>query len=157
DSVNGPAGTPLHILEYNQLANKIAWHGGNTNVWDGASGVENWDRLGNNSSNADFSNVAGERVDFDDDAETFNVQIAGVVAPGSTSFRNATQNYTLTGGSIGGSGNLRIAGGGTVTLAGMANSYTGDTNVEAGTLALEGGATIAASANLRLSKQAMLD
>ena len=57
---------------------------------------------------------------------------------------------------VGGTAGLNVRGGGTVTLA-AANGYSGDTNVDTGTLALKGTATIANSSHINVQPGATFD
>jgi autotransporter-associated beta strand protein len=59
-------------------------------------------------------------------------------------------NTNLVSAAISGSGSLTQNGGGTIELSGL-NSYTGNTLVSRGTLALNGGGSIASSANVAVS------
>jgi len=97
--------------------------GTNPTQWDVASS-SNWDSGGGTQ----VVYREGDEVAFDDTASSFNVAIQGPVAPNGVAFNNSSANpYTFTGAGIGGSGRLRVIGGGTVTLANGANTYTGDT------------------------------
>ena len=57
---------------------------------------------------------------------------------------------------VAGTSGLNISGGGTVTLSAV-NTYSGDTNIHAGTLALSGTATIANSASINVSAGGSFD
>jgi autotransporter-associated beta strand protein/T5SS/PEP-CTERM-associated repeat protein len=79
--------------------------------------------------------VDGGLVTFNNIAVGFDPVLNVAVAPSSVVFdNNATSPYTLTGtGSIGGTGGVTKRGEGNVTI-GLANSYTGATVLEGGTL-----------------------
>lgn len=153
DAVTGATGTPLHVLDFN-LDFILTWAGDGSAVWDNGVDLE-WDTNADGAGNALFS--SGKKVVFNDTATSYAVNIANPVAPGKVTFNNSTNAYTFTGAGIGGAGELSVNGGGTVTLANSANTYTGDTNVNNGTLALSGAATIAASPNINVTNDGTLD
>ena len=110
----------------------ITWVGSPTNNWD-LSGSNVWEQTGGNTP-ASYAN--GDAVVFDDTATLFSVNLAATVQPDSVIFSNSANNYTVSGtGSISNGASLTKQGSGKVTLA-TANSYTGNTTVSAGTLAL---------------------
>ena len=120
---------------YVNAALPLIWSGSSTSTWDTASTPNFTDP--NVASNHKF--YAGNHVQFDDTGSG-SVSIASSgVAPGGVVFQNSAKPYTVTGGPItdGASGHasLTVAGGGLVTLANSANTYTGATTVTAGTLA----------------------
>lgn len=148
-------GTPLHVLDFNKLANKLVW-AGTTGDWVAGPGMDaNWDHNGDNVGDGGFAN--GQRVQFDDDAQDFSVNISTPVTPAGAQFHNAVTGYTFTGAGIGGSGGLHLRGGGTVTLDNAANTYIGPTNIQSGTLLLKGDATVADSASVEVHPGATLD
>ncbi|MFF4785978.1 autotransporter [Streptomyces griseorubiginosus] len=75
-----------------------------------------------------------------------------VVNDGSLVLDNTRTPLTLP--RISGSGSLTQAGRATTTLTGDSVTYTGETRVERGTLALRGGATLAHSRSIRLTSTA---
>ncbi|MER6490583.1 autotransporter [Streptomyces griseorubiginosus] len=75
-----------------------------------------------------------------------------VVNDGSLVVDNTRTSLTLS--RISGSGSFTQAGRATTTLTGGAVTYTGETTVERGTLALRGGATLAHSKGIRLTSTA---
>ena len=93
------------------------------------------------------------------------LQIGNGGATGSPGTGNIINNAALKfyrtnaigfGGIISGAGDLDLVGGGTVTLS-NANTYTGDTLIEAGMLALTGNGGIANTAGINISAGALLD
>lgn len=103
------------------------WVGGASSVWDINSSL-NWTLAGNVFLN-------GDTAFFDDTATSFTPAIAANVTPAAVIFDNTTA-YTLTGtGAFGitGSAGLTKMGAGTVTIS-SANTHTGPTDVQAGTL-----------------------
>ena len=109
-------------------------------TWVG-SPLANWDLLGSNvwrqtgsSLPAYYTN--GDSVVFDDTATNFSVDLAVAVQPVSVLVSNALNNYTLSGaGSIANLASLTKVGAAELTLA-TANTYSGNTTISAGTLAL---------------------
>ncbi|MAT73339.1 MAG: hypothetical protein CMJ58_27965 [Planctomycetaceae bacterium] len=148
DNASGPTGSPLHVFEWNKLANKRVWVGDDAATWQPSGGAD-WDGNGDDVGDAAFAN--GERVQFDDNAASFAVQIAADVAPSDTEFANtAGHDYVLVGQELGGAGGVRLIGGGTVTFKNTANGYTGATDIEAGTLHLSGAATLAGTSAINV-------
>lgn len=119
------------------------WRGTAGTTWNNA-GVANWNSGG--GTTVAFNN--GDEVAFDDTGATSTVNIVGSVAPNGVAFNNTTQNYTVTGGSITGTGRMRHLGGGTTTLANGNNTYSGETLIAKGTLALAGGARISGTPHI---------
>ncbi len=155
DNIGVATGSDLHVLEFNKLPHHLVWAGDQGTTWD-LNTTSNWDSRGDDRGDSTFAD--GYRVTFDDGASNFAVNLASPVAPSSTQFLNTVGNdYALTGEGIGGAGGLSIRGGGGVTLANAANTYTGDTNIEAGTLALVGSATISSSPVVSVEPAATLD
>lgn len=114
----------------------VVWKGGNgTNpaFWDVDVTPQNFTLGGVNNT---FFN--GDTVLFDDTASSFSVAIQGAsVAPGTVTFNNSTNAYTLSGGAISGATSVTKTGTNSVTIS-SANSYTGTTDVVNGTLILNG-------------------
>jgi autotransporter-associated beta strand protein len=107
-------------------------------VWNGQSSGANWDVQQTqdwlNNGAADYFYYL-DNVVFND-AGNGAVNVATGVSPSSTTFNNNTNNYVLTGsGAISGGGGLTLNGSGTVTLT-LPNTFTGDTTINNGTLAL---------------------
>ena len=131
-SVTGQAAS----LEWGKLASATS---GDGTTWDNSTN-QNW----NNGGNPDSFFVA-DNVTFDDNINNGSptVNVGAVVAPATVTFSNNSVNYTLTGsGGINGSTGVTINGSGTVTIQ-ESNSYTGDTNLNNGTLVLGTGGVIA--------------
>jgi fibronectin-binding autotransporter adhesin len=106
-------------------AGNSVWVGGAGNAWD-TNATLNW-------TSSDNKFLAGDVAVFDNTATTYTPNIATAVAPAATLFNGPT-NYTLSGAAgIAGAGSLTKQGASTVTLLNP-NTYTGATNVEAGTL-----------------------
>ena len=106
------------------------WKGdGVANAWNITTA--NWLNGATASTYSDPDNVT-----FDDTGSaTPNVTLNFVAQPGSVTFNNSSENYTISGtGGIIGSASITLNGSGTVTLL-TANTYNGPTTINAGTLA----------------------
>ncbi len=125
----------------------LAWDGGNSNLWSGVNWVDLYATPTTPATLVSFQD--GDPVIFDDFATVFNVVLNSTVLPATTDFNNGTSEYTITGtGTIGGSGGLLKQGGANTTI-GTANTYTGITRIEAGTLSVANlGATAGAATPL---------
>jgi autotransporter-associated beta strand protein len=137
------------------------WSGGNSASWD-TSTPNNWVF---NGGSATWAN--GNYVLFDDSLTANpSVTISGLITGKTVTFDNANTNYTLNSvdalNNLGGSTSLTMAGSGITTLAGGANTYTGNTTItgggtlSVGTLANSGsasdiGAATSAATNLVLN------
>jgi fibronectin-binding autotransporter adhesin len=117
-------GTAVTLTLGSSGAASLTWKGYNSAVWD-TQNTANW--LNQGSQTHDIFYTA-DAVTFDDSANTANVIISGTVQPGSVTFGNNSLSYTLTGGAIGGYGNLTINGSGGVTLN-SSNTYSGGTTL----------------------------
>ncbi|MCF7733827.1 MAG: autotransporter-associated beta strand repeat-containing protein, partial [Akkermansiaceae bacterium] len=107
-----------------------------TVIWNGGSGdwdtsTENWTDQGT-SLPTTFAD--GDNVIFDNSSGgTINVALE--VAPLTTTVSAASGDYTISGAAIGGTGSLTKTSGGNLILTG-ANTFTGKTSAQAGTLQL---------------------
>ena len=154
DLVSSRTGTPLHVLDYAALGNKLVWAGDDASLWTTGSGND-WDNDGNGLGDNRFE--AGDRLIFSDAAESSAVTIAEEVAPGSMTFENsAAHGYSMIGAGIGGAGGLVVRGGGTVRLENAANSFEGETRITSGILELAGAATLA-SRSIAIEPSGQLD
>ncbi|HEY3862417.1 MAG TPA: autotransporter-associated beta strand repeat-containing protein [Verrucomicrobiae bacterium] len=120
----------------------VTWAVGN-GAWD--TTTFNWKQFGVPTNYAD-----GDVILFDDSASgssPITVTLNTTVNPESVTANNTAKNYTVAGaGSITGSGELEVLGGGTLTLD-TANTYTGATILNAGQLNINnGGSTATATA-----------
>ena len=113
-------------------------------TWAGTGGSGNWDFGGTKNwqspSSLGFYLEPNNGVIFDDSGPTAggttNVVVAQVVSPASVTFNNNAHPYAFTasgGGAISGTGAVTLSGSGLVALN-IANTYSGGTNVNAGTL-----------------------
>lgn len=128
-------GTSTQLL-FNSTPGILKWSGNNgTNpsFWD-VQTTTNWDNAG--TPDKFFS---GDAVTFDDTATSYNVAIQGTsVMPGSITFNNSGNVYTITGGAIAGAGNVIKNGTGSVIISNN-NTYTGTTTINAGDIQLGDG------------------
>ena len=120
-------------------------------IWTGVNGSEwvaanNWKR---SDTGGPTSFLPGDTVVFDDSAGTVaggttNVTLgSGNVSPGSVTFNNNAYNYSVSGAfGIIGAGSLNLNGTGSVTLS-TSNSYSGGTNINAGTLIVNNSSGVA--------------
>lgn len=106
----------------------LAWSGAQT-LWDVAT-TSNWL---NGTSNEVFFDA--DAVSFTDSATSGAVTLAASVSPRSILVNNASRAFTFSGAAIAGSGRLTKSGTGSLTLS-AANSFSGGTVIEGGTLQL---------------------
>ncbi len=124
-----------------QIAGDIsAWTGLVSGDWTvrAIGGLQNW-KLAVAGAPTEYLN--GEAVLFDDSVTvgTTSVTIADAsVTPLLVTFNNSEKDYSLGGGPIAGGAALVKSGAGTLTVS-NANTYTGSTTVDGGTLSLSGG------------------
>ncbi len=130
---------------------------GNSLLWDVAGGGD-WDISTSNW----FKQPSGPVTTFaDGDEVTFNnaaggtINIPSVVLPLSTTIGAASGDYTFSGAQLGGIGSLTMGGSGTLTLA-SANSYSGATVVNGGTLVATGNGALGSSTNFTVATGATL-
>lgn len=122
------SGTAIQ-LQISGAAASLVWTGAQSAEWSTASiaGSKNWL---NGAAPDDF--VTGDNVTFDDSGAT-TVSIAGAdVAPTSTTF-NHSVNYALGGSFVISAGTLTKSGTGTLTIN-NANTYSGATTIQNGTI-----------------------
>lgn len=142
-------GTMPHIvaqLVHNEAATSVdlvvtsvdtlVWTGANGSDWN-LNDAQNW-KLASNSNAAPYFQT--DLVLFDDTASTGNVVIDGSILPGDVEVNNDTVEYVFSGSGIAGSTDLIKSGPGKLTLL-NANTYTGVTSVNEGTLQIGDGST----------------
>jgi autotransporter-associated beta strand protein len=130
--------SPKSLLWRGDAAAPTFWDVNNTSNWDSGGGVTDV-----------YQN--GDEVAFDDTASSYQIHLVGPLMPMGVAFNNSSQNYSVTGSGIAGGGQLRVLGGGVVTLANSTNTFTGATLINNGTLALAGGATLGNSPAIRIA------
>ncbi|MBP7950307.1 MAG: autotransporter-associated beta strand repeat-containing protein [Verrucomicrobiales bacterium] len=117
---------------------EFAADGAQTRTWDGVTATWEQGGAGNRWQEGDEDFYDGDNVIFNEPGAPAIVTINSAVTPGSITVNNTTNDYTFTGtGSIGGTGGLTKNNAGTLTIS-TANSYTGTTTVNGGTLKLGG-------------------
>ena len=127
---------------YYDVGATVYWTGAASTAWDSAA--TNWKLSGDNS---DTQFMAGDVVFFHDSPTNSTVDISsGNVSPGAVTFDNTTTTaYTLQGSNGIASGSLTKSGNGMLTIA-NANSYSGGTTLNAGTLNLNNAAALGSGA-----------
>jgi autotransporter-associated beta strand protein len=131
------------------------WTGAASGAWttDTVGTPFNWKTL---AGNTDTEFLPSDDVVFNDAAAITVIDITTAnVSPNSVIFNNSTKNYTIS--SSGGfgiaSGTLTKNGTGTVSLT-TANTYTGTTTINGGTLQISGGNAIANTSLVTLANTA---
>jgi autotransporter-associated beta strand protein len=127
----------------------LVWgNSGNGQTWN-VGAATNWTYAG-----ASVACANQENVTFDDTSNnTAPITLSSVVQPGSITVNASQNNYTITGtGSIGGSGVLRLLLGNTSTFTlDTANTYTGGTIVDGGTLVIGAAGALPANSSLTIN------
>ncbi len=121
----------------------LKWNSNSSGAWDILTS-QNW--LNSGTSNQDYFYDA-DVVTFDDTSGVqTGITIANPVAPGSVTVNSNTNNFTFSGiNGISGVGTLTKSGSSTLTLN-NANSYSGGTTLNAGTLNLGNASAIGSGA-----------
>jgi autotransporter-associated beta strand protein len=127
--------------------------GSDGQAWGAEVGTGTWDSGGG----ALTAFRAGDEVAFDDSAAATALTIAETVTPMGVAFANRDQPYELTGAAIAGPGGLRVIGGGVVTLANSVNTFTGETLVARGTLAVAGASGLGGTSRITVGGDGVLD
>lgn len=150
-----PPGTTANLVTNGNIialnvtaAAPLVWKGNVNNNWDIGS-TANWTLNAVASTYAD-----GQTVQFDDTANTGNVNITIAVAPGGVVVANNSLSYTLSSvssGGIGGNGGITKSGSGTLTLSGLSNSYSGFTTINGGTVVINADNNLGANGNVVLN------
>jgi len=137
---------------------RVKWTGLTNATWD-VNTTANWQTVAGATAVTFLQN---DDLLFDDSGTNTSITLGTTVTPTAVEFSNTTAtSYTLGGaGVLSGTMALNKTGNGTVTLNGTAaHTYTGATNVNAGTLAINTGAStltgtsgiaVASGASLRL-------
>ncbi len=128
-------------LNDNTIAHKIEFtYGGvGTRTWNATNGTWSVGPSNANWLEDDTLFYTGDTVIFDGSDGSGTVSVSGTVMPASVAFTNASgRDYVIEGGAIGGTTPLTKTGGGLVALKG-ANTYSGGTTINAGTVGAGGG------------------
>lgn len=119
-----------NTVTLNIVATAFSWTGAATPVWD-LTGID-W--LQNGGATVITNNAPAI---FDDTSTVTNITMGTLASPTVATFNNNTNAYTLTSSganNLGGNANLFMAGSGTLTLSGGANTYAGVTTLGGGTI-----------------------
>ena len=118
---------------------EFTYGGVGTRTWDTTSGTWSVGPSNANWLEGDKLFYTGDTVIFDGSDGSGTVSVSGTVIPASVAFTNASgRDYVIEGGAIGGTTALTKTGGGLVALKG-ANTYSGGTTINAGTVGAGGG------------------
>jgi|GEM_PF-5684855 len=132
--------TVFSVIYLNVAADAPVWTGANNGNWDTTT-TNNWNLLSDGVTHTKYFNA--DAVQFNDVPGTRTLVISGTdVTPATITFNNTAGNdYKITGtNGIAGATGLTMSGGGNLIIA-NANTYTGDTTVNSGTLQLGDGIT----------------
>lgn len=106
----------------------VAWTGMTNNLWDYQT-----TNFAISTTNTEF--VAGDKVEFNDDAEITTITMDALMPTSGVTFKNDTKAYTFSGnGGFSGDGGLTFDGTGRVTLNTTKSDYTGATVMNSGTV-----------------------
>lgn len=150
----------LVINAQRSAAQGVMWTGNTSSIWDYQS--ENF-LLGTEST--EF--VAGDEVEFTDEATATTVTIDELMPIGKVTVNNDTKNFTFTGeGGLSGTGSLVKEGKGKLTLAATKSDYTGATIINGGSVVVKEladgglpssiGAASSAAENLQIGKGTLI-
>lgn len=135
---------------------RVKWTGVTNGTWD-INTTANWLTV---VGAAAVTYLQNDDLLFDDSGINTNITLGTTVTPSAVEFSNTTAvSYTLAGaGVLSGPMSLTKTGDGTVTLNGTAaHSYTGATNVNAGTLSINTGAsTLSGTSGIAVASGASL-
>ncbi|MBR1379907.1 MAG: autotransporter-associated beta strand repeat-containing protein, partial [Bacteroidaceae bacterium] len=146
----------LVINSQRQPNDHVAWTGTSSNLWDYQTA-----NFAISATATEF--VAGDKVEFGDDAAVTSVSINTLMPTSGVTFTNDTKAYTFSGdGGFSGEGGLTFNGNGRVTLNTTKSDYTGATAIMGGTVVVSDladggtpspmGAATTAAGNWRMGK-----
>ena len=131
------------------FGNPLLLSSASTSAWSGTNSP-NWADSGNFSGSTfvNSTGVSATPVSFGDkaadgvtEAQNTNVTVpAGGVTPFSVTFNNNSLTYSFSGGAIGGTAPVTLNGSGVVNFT-VANTYSGATTINSGTLRANNGTT----------------
>ncbi|PAZ03727.1 MAG: hypothetical protein CAK88_13710 [Verrucomicrobiia bacterium AMD-G2] len=138
---------------------RVKWTGGTDTTWD-VNITANWQTV---SGAATVTYLQNDNLLFDDSGTNTSITLGTTVTPSDVEFSNTSAvSYTLAGaGVLSGPMSLSKTGDGTVTLNGTAaHTYTGATNINAGTLAINtagtGASTLTGTSGIAVASGASL-
>ncbi|HXI70984.1 MAG TPA: LamG-like jellyroll fold domain-containing protein [Verrucomicrobiae bacterium] len=134
-------------------ANSLKWNsGGTSGVWDTGSTAD-WLNL-SNSTQTVFSNF--DQVLFDDTVGVSNnVTVSGTVSPSLITVNSSVNNYTISSGTINGSGGLVKKGSSTLNIF-NSGTLTGPVTISGGVI-YAGNNTFSSVASITITNNATLD
>ncbi len=118
-------------------------------IWNNAAATDTWAT----GSAANWLNGVGSDVFYTADNVTFDdtpasnqsITVTGTVAPGSVTFNNSSRDYSISGGAITGLTSV-VKGGSAIATLASANSYSGGTTLNDGTLRVGDAAALGTAA-----------
>jgi autotransporter-associated beta strand protein len=119
-------------------------------------GTGTWTWTGTNITHTDTTTISGGTLQIGSGGTTGTLGTGNVTDNATLAFNRSDFITDANFGIISGPGNLAKRGAGRLTLS-KTHSYTGATMIEAGTLALTNSGAIAASSNIIISADALLD
>ncbi|MGN6370604.1 MAG: beta strand repeat-containing protein, partial [Phycisphaerae bacterium] len=135
DTTSNPAQLAVTVLSGGSA--NLTWNGSNGTAWN-INSTKNWTNAATSSSDV-FYNL--DSVTLGDGPANRNISISGTVQPAAVTVNNSAGNdYTLSGGAIGGTANITKSGAGNLTLAND-NTFSGGITLNSGTLNVGNGGT----------------
>jgi autotransporter-associated beta strand protein len=154
---NNPVDTSIDLT---YTGGTLTWEGKLSTAWD-LNTTANW-----NLGGSPTYFLTGDAALFDDSATSGSVVLSGTQTPSSLTINNETLAYTLSGGTLGGTGLVNKLGTGVATIT-SDTTYGGATWIDAGTLTFGDGATsgqigtgvveILPGGTLRINRSDLLD
>jgi autotransporter-associated beta strand protein len=134
DIWNDGDGETIDTVDFSIVPKAIIWTGALGDEWttEPLDAPDNWVMESDPLTSAGF--LDGDSVLFTPDAQEFAIAVDPEgVSPAAMQFDDDGVSYSLSGGTIGGTGGLEKSGDGTLTLA-LPGTFSGPTSVQAGTL-----------------------
>ncbi len=154
DRITSTAAVPANLVNHgiiltSRAPTALTWTGNVSSDWDSQTTV-NWQ-----SATQPDVFFSGDTVTFDDTSANPSVNVVGTVTPAAVT-ASTSAGYVISGGTLGGNATLTKSGNGSLML-GSNLTYTGNTTVLAGTLALADPASPASTPLLDVRAGATLD
>jgi autotransporter-associated beta strand protein len=111
----------------------LTWVGTNSTIWINSNGALPW--TSPTSPSGDFF-ATGDNVIFSNTAATTNVNLLGLLLPGSVTVTGSKNFIFLGSGQIGGITKLTMVGQGALTIVNSGNNYSGGTTIQSGKVIL---------------------